>query len=77
MGRLEDLPLEDIETPTLVIHGTNDADVPVEHARHAANTMPHVELCLVPGGFHIMALTNSIDEITQRRLEFLQEHAPR
>ena len=77
LRQVKDLPLKDIETPTLVIHGTNDADVPVENARHAADTMPHAQLCLVPGGFHIMALTDTIDGITQIRVKFLQEHAPR
>ena len=67
----------DIKAPTLVIHGTNDADVSVENAQYAAETIPHVELYLVPGGFHIMALTDSIDSITQKRVNFLQEHAPK
>ena len=73
----KDLPLKDIKAPTLVIHGTNDADVSVENANYAAQTIPHVELYLVPGGFHIMALTDSIDRITQKRVNFLQEHAPK
>jgi pimeloyl-ACP methyl ester carboxylesterase len=77
LRQLKDLPLKDIETPTLVIHGTNDADVSVENAQYAAVTMPHVELFLVPGGFHVMALTDSIDRITRKRVEFLQAHAPR
>jgi pimeloyl-ACP methyl ester carboxylesterase len=76
LKRLEDLPLEHIETPTLVVHGTNDADVPLENAQHAVYAMPHVELFLVPGGFHIMALTNSIDIVTAKRVKFLHDHAP-
>ena len=75
--QLNDLPLKDIKTPTLVIHGINDADVPVENAQYAAKIIPHAELYLVPGGFHIMALTDSIDRITQKRVNFLQEHAPK
>jgi len=77
LKQVKDLPLKDIKAPTLIIHGTNDADVPVENAQYAAKTIPHVELYLVPGGFHIMALTDSIDEITTKRVNFLQEHAPK
>jgi pimeloyl-ACP methyl ester carboxylesterase len=77
LKQLKDLPLKHIEAPTLVIHGTNDADVPVENAQNAANSIPNVELCLVPRGFHIMALTDSTDTITAMRVKFLQEHAPR
>jgi pimeloyl-ACP methyl ester carboxylesterase len=76
LKQVKDLPLKDINAPTLIIHGTNDADVSVEDAKYAAKTIPHVELYLVPGGFHIMALTDSIDRITQKRVNFLQEHAP-
>jgi len=74
---VHDLPLKDVKAPTLVIHGTKDADVPVEDGKLAAQTIPDVELYLVPNGFHVMALTDSIDEITQKRVDFLSRHAPK
>jgi len=77
LKQVKDLPLKKIKAPTLVIHGANDADVPVENAQYAAKTIPQVELYLVPEGFHIMALTDSINTITQKRVSFLQEHAPK
>jgi pimeloyl-ACP methyl ester carboxylesterase len=74
---VNDLPLKDIQAPTLIIHGTKDADVSVEDAKFAAQTIPNVELFLVPDGFHVMAITDSIEEITRKRLEFLSKHAPK
>jgi pimeloyl-ACP methyl ester carboxylesterase len=76
LEKVNDLPLANIKTPTLIIHGTDDADVSVEDAKFAAKNIPDVELYLVPGGFHVMAITNSIDEITQKRVEFLNSHTP-
>ncbi|HVN72393.1 MAG TPA: alpha/beta hydrolase [Desulfomonilia bacterium] len=76
LKKVKDLPLKKIKAPTLIIHGTDDADVPVADAALAANTIPHAELYLVHGGFHVMALTDKIDEITNKRIMFLKEHAP-
>jgi pimeloyl-ACP methyl ester carboxylesterase len=77
LEKINDLPLKDIKAPTLIIHGTKDADVSVEDAKFAAQTIPNVELYLVPKGFHVMAITDSIDDITRKRLDFLSKHAPK
>ncbi|HOO37650.1 MAG TPA: alpha/beta hydrolase [Deltaproteobacteria bacterium] len=76
LQKVKDLPLKDIQAPTLIIHGTDDADVSVEDAQLAARQIPGSELYLVHRGFHVMALTNSIDEITNKRVAFLKEQAP-
>ena len=76
LQKVKDLPLKDIQAPTLIIHGTDDADVSVKDAQLAARQIPGSELYLVYGGFHVMALTNSIDEITNKRVAFLKEQAP-
>lgn len=77
LGKIADLPLKGIRAPTLIIHGTRDADVPVADAEFASRAIPGSELYLVEDGFHVMALTDSIDEITARRVSFLKSHAPR
>ena len=76
LEKVKDLPLKNIQAPTLIIHGTHDADVPVEDAHLAAREIPGSELYLVQGGFHVMALADSIDEITGKRVAFLKEYAP-
>ena len=77
LEKVKDLPLKKIKAPTLIIHGTDDADVSVADAAFAANRIPDSKLYLVPGGFHVLALTDRIDEITGMRLMFLKEHSPR
>lgn len=77
LGKVRDLPLAMIKAPTLIIHGTSDADVPVADAEFASKMIPDSELYLLRGGFHVMALTDSADEVTARRVSFLRKHAPR
>ncbi len=76
LKKVDALPLNKITAPTLIIHGTDDADVPAADAELAANTIPCAELYLVHGGFHIMALTDMIGEITHKRVVFLKEQIP-
>lgn len=45
--------LPSIHVPTLVLHRTGDAVVPVEGARDMAARIPGARLCLVPGDDHI------------------------
>ncbi|NJL55349.1 alpha/beta hydrolase [bacterium] len=44
---LDDLPLERIDVPTLIVHSRNDGDVPYENATFAARTIPNAELITV------------------------------
>ena len=74
---VKDLPLKDVKAPTLIIHGTKDADVSVEDAKFADQIIPKAELHLVDGGFHVLAISDAIDDITRKRVDFLKEHALR
>jgi pimeloyl-ACP methyl ester carboxylesterase len=76
LAKVENLPLSKIKAPTLIIHGTNDADVPQADAELAAQEIPNAQLYLVPEGFHVMALTNSIGLINEKRVTFLKMHTP-
>jgi pimeloyl-ACP methyl ester carboxylesterase len=77
LEKVKDLPLKKIKAPTLIVHGTDDADVSVADAAHAANDIPGAKLYLVHNGFHVMALTDNIDEISKERVAFLKSHVPR
>lgn len=77
LEKVKDLPLKKIKAPTLIIHGTDDADVPVADAEYAAKAIPGARLLLVRGGFHVMALVDDLDSLTRERLDFLKLHAPR
>ena len=63
------LPFDDITAPTLIVHGTNDAVVPVEHATNAANKITGAELILVEEGHHLLSLSQHYEPVAQRQLE--------
>jgi pimeloyl-ACP methyl ester carboxylesterase len=67
-------PLEQIRTPTLVVHGDNDLLVPLEQAYYTVRHIPGAELFVVPGGGHL-AFSVFQDEIKERVLQFLRYQA--
>ena len=44
---------DDIDRPTLVLHGTDDRLVPVENARRVASLIPGARLVLLEGAGHV------------------------
>ena len=74
--KVENLPFEHIAVPALVIHGTDDLDVPLNHAQNAAGSIPNAEIHIVEGGFHILALSDVAAEINEKKMAFLKRHAP-
>lgn len=72
LREIDRLPLEHIAAPTLIIHGSDDSDVPLEHARNAAESIPESELYIVKKGFHILALSDAADEVNEKRIMFLK-----
>jgi pimeloyl-ACP methyl ester carboxylesterase len=76
LKKVENLPFEHVAAPALVIHGTNDFDVPLDHAQKAAGAIHNAEIHIVEGGFHILALSDAAGEIHERKMEFLKRHAP-
>lgn len=45
----------DVRVPTLIIHGTNDETVPIEHARRFAASRANVEMIELPDGHELIA----------------------
>ncbi|MGO9604945.1 MAG: alpha/beta fold hydrolase [Candidatus Binataceae bacterium] len=74
--RIDRLPLEEINCPALIIHGTHDADVRFEHGEFAARSIPHAEFLPVEGGTHVLWITRRAEELRARRIEFLTRHMP-
>ena len=59
--------------PTLIIHGTRDATVPIDiTARAAAKAIPHAKLIEYDGAPHGVLATNK-DDVTRDLLAFLAE----
>jgi pimeloyl-ACP methyl ester carboxylesterase len=76
LAMINNLPLEQVNTSTLVIHGTDDQDVPLDHGQRAARLIPNAEIYIVEKGFHILALSDAADEINEKRIMFLKTHVP-
>jgi pimeloyl-ACP methyl ester carboxylesterase len=70
------LPLNAICCPTLVIHGTADAEVPIQHGEFTAANIPRAEFYRVENGFHILRLSDQADQILTTKINFLKKHAP-
>ena len=50
--------LKDIHTPTLVMHGTHDYCLPLDHAKAMANEIPGAQLIVVEGMGHVLSPTS-------------------
>ncbi len=71
---IEQLPMQDIRCPTLVVHGTHDGDVPFSHAEASAQGIPGAELFEVEKGWHLLALSDGDNAYQQAEIDFLREH---
>lgn len=74
---LDDLPLERIRVPTLIVHSRNDGDVPYENATFAAGAIPGAELITVEQFGHFIWWGDpAVTADFQRRVEaFLAAHS--
>jgi pimeloyl-ACP methyl ester carboxylesterase len=60
--------------PTLVVHGLEDALVPVERGRELAEMVPGAHLALIPSCGHVLT-TDAEDETARAILEHLERNA--
>lgn len=54
-----DVPVESIRVPTLIVHGTEDVAVPIQHARDLALAIPHAEVKILDGADHMMPFSHA------------------
>jgi pimeloyl-ACP methyl ester carboxylesterase len=72
---MPDFPFSEISIPTLVMHGTNDRNVPFETAEFAASNIPHSEFVEIEGGVHEFFLIRQRQELFIRKvISFLENH---
>lgn len=70
------LELEKIAAPTLVVHGSADADVPPAQSADAAGTIPGAELLTLDTGTHLALYTDPDAAAAQTRVvDFLLRHS--
>ncbi len=76
-ARLGPLPFEQIRCPALIIHGTHDASVPIEHGEDASRAIARAEFMRIDRGTHLLWIAPEADDIRTRSIDFLKTHAPR
>lgn len=69
------LPLEAVQCPTLISHGTADNDVPYSVAVQAHERIRKSELHTMENACHLLWIDPGIEEVNQRQVEFLRTHA--
>ncbi len=73
---IDQLPLANVRSPTLVVHGTHDGDVPYEHAEHTAGEIAGAQLVTVERGWHLLKLSDGDEAYMRTELDWLQHHFP-
>ena len=58
LAALEALPLESLQVPVLVVHGTADRIVPLAHAQAVEKSAQNVRLLAIDGGEHVVLFTH-------------------
>lgn len=71
---LADLPFERVCAPTLIVHGTLDKAVTIDHARLAAARIPNATLRALEGADHLLMLGPHRDDVTEAVTGFLRAH---
>jgi len=67
-------PLESLDVPVLIVHGTQDQLVPFEaHAKMYEARVPNAELLAVDGGEHVAIFTHR-NIVRPKVIEFMQRH---
>lgn len=73
--RTNDYRLDQIATPVLIVHGTEDSMVPYDlHAKALESGIPGAELLTVEGGEHVAIFTHR-EQVRPRVARFLREHS--
>ncbi|MFA9270035.1 MAG: alpha/beta fold hydrolase [Baekduiaceae bacterium] len=74
-AEIASLELERIATPTLIVHGSADADVPPEHSERAAATIPGADSVTLDGGTHLALWVHPEAAAVQERAVALLMHS--
>jgi pimeloyl-ACP methyl ester carboxylesterase len=75
LAHITDLPLADVRCPTLVVHGTHDADVPVEHGKRAHEQITGAEHRWIESGSHLgFWLAPNAEPARAAARDFLDRH---
>lgn len=65
---------EKIRCPTLIIHGTSDKDVPLEHAEELSKKIPHAQFLKIEKGTHLLNLSDLFHDAEEKIIQFLRRN---
>ena len=68
------IPYDKISSPVLILHGDEDINVDIEHARHANKAIDHSSLYILREADHMMHVTHS-EEIEKQIESFISNHS--
>ncbi len=68
---IDTYPVQQINCPTLVIHGRHEGNVPFDHAEFVAENVPGAEFHIVEGCGHLIWLSEHADQARATLVEFL------
>lgn len=68
---IADVPYEQLNVPTLFVHGVADNWLPLADVEAVQKRMPHAELLAVPGTGHLVELGPDSAPVTAKIIEFL------
>ena len=69
------IPLENINIPTLIVHGVRDKIVPFSHGQGTAARIPNSQLLALEEGFHILGWhPDYFNEVRDPMVEFMKKH---
>lgn len=75
---MPDFPFSEIRIPTLVMHGTNDRNVPFEIAEFAVSNIPNSEFVEIEGGVHeFFLIRQRQDSFIRKVISFFENHQHR
>ena len=69
------LPLEELSTPTLVVHGTSDIVVPFQQGEESARRIPDAQFLKIEGGTHLCFISHR-EVVMPILTAFLAQHQP-
>lgn len=69
------IPLENVNTPTLIVHGDRDSRMNIKEANQAKEKIPNSELMIIQGGYHALALCAEGKASWARQCEFVKQHS--
>jgi pimeloyl-ACP methyl ester carboxylesterase len=70
-GQIAESDLQSIKCPTLILHSKHDSAVPIEHAYHAHEYIPHSKLSILENWGHLIWIGKGSEKMNDELAQFL------